>query len=57
MGTEVKGQVNLKFFILHTFNWKYKLYIILPSPKATVKIYIFHDHHTLATPCKDTEKY
>ena len=30
--------------------------MILPSPKATVKIYIFHNHHTLATPSKDTLK-
>ena len=30
--------------------------MILPSPKATVKINIFHNHHTLATPSKDTLK-
>ena len=30
--------------------------MILPSPKATVKINIFHNPHTLATISKDTLK-
>ena len=30
--------------------------MILPSPKATVKKNIFHNHHTLATISKDTLK-